>query len=216
MANNKEMTGLSASLSGITSAFKSLKWLVAFCVLAALVTALCCVYYVSMIVQDSRSKVYVLDNGAAFSATMKSSAVTRSDEIRDHLQSFHDLFFNLPPDLKMIEANVERALNFADKSAYKYYDNLRESGFYKNLVNADAFQQIAVDSVKINVGVYPYQARVFCSQWITRSSNMSRFALVTQCRLMEVPRSPKNLHGLMITEFEVVENRQLETRNKNF
>lgn len=211
----KEVGDVQRSLNDISASFRALKMIVMFTVGVGFLAAVVCVYLVSEHDSMMRSSIYVLDNGAAFSATARPSSVTRVDEVRNHVQVFHDLFFNLPPDMTMITRNLERALVLSDKSAYDYYENLREKGFYKNLVNADAYQQIVVDSIKIDITSYPYRALTFCSQFITRRSNMSRFSLVTRCNLVNVPRSANNLNGLMIEEFEVLENRQLEVRNKN-
>ena len=145
---------------------------------------------------------------------MQDAAISREDEIRDQVRTFHNLFFNVPPDMTMIKRNLEQALDLSDKSAYKYFEDLNESGYYKKMVNADAYQQIQVDEVSVDMSVYPYQIVTKCTQWITRDSNMSKYSLITRCVAVNIPRSQKNLHGIMLQKFEVVENRQLETRKR--
>lgn len=210
----KNYSGLSATMGNITSSFKALKGIVIFSISASLLTAVACVILFVTSMNSAKSKIYILDRGASFSASMQDVAVTRGDEVKDQIIRFHSLFFNVPPDMEMIKSNLEKALQYADKSAYNYYQDLQESGYYRRMVNASAYQQIQVEDIDINMETYPYTAVIRSSQWITRESNMTKFSLITKCVVVNTPRSPKNLHGLMIQDFQVVENRQLETRKR--
>jgi conjugative transposon TraK protein len=209
----KNVEGLSKAMNTITSSFGALKTVVLVTIIGAFAFCGFCVYYSFVQMKASQSRVYVLENGMSFSAREGNPAVTKSDEIRDQVKIFHTLFFNVPPDMDMIKKNMDKALAYADRSAYDYYQDLVESGFYKKLVGADAYQQIDVDSIAVDVTSYPYKAIAQCTQWITRGSNRSKYSLVTTCSLVDIPRSANNLHGLMIRKFTVIENKQLETVN---
>lgn len=210
----KNVNGLVKSINRITSAFNSFRFVTVFSIVGAFATAVLCVYYTTTKLAECQTKIYVLDNGRTFSATMQDAAINREDEIKDQVTTFHNLFFNVPPDMSMIKRNLELALNLSDKSAYKYFEDLNESGYYKKMVNADAYQQIQVNEVSVDMSVYPYQITTKCTQWITRDSNMSKYSLITHCIAVNIPRSQKNLHGLMLQKFEVIENNQLETRKR--
>ena len=58
----------------------------------------------------------------------------RPAEAREHVRRFHELFFTLSPEKSAIEHNVKRALLLADKSAYNYYQDFAEKGFYNRLI----------------------------------------------------------------------------------
>ena len=57
----------------------------------------------------------------------------RPAEAREHVRRFHELFFTLSPEKSAIEHNVKRALLLADKSAYNYYADFAEKGFYNRI-----------------------------------------------------------------------------------
>lgn len=211
---NRNANGLTGAMNSITSSFGVLKGVLLFTITAALVCCSLCVMYTFMKVSEMQSKVYILDRGATFSASMQDAAITREDEIRDHVTRFHTLFFNIPPNMEMIRVNLDEAFKLADRSAYDYYQNLTENGFYTKMTAASAYQQIVVEDIEIDLSVYPYKVVVRCSQFITRQSNMTKFSLVTECVVADVPRSGDNLHGLMIQKFRVTDNRQIETRNR--
>ena len=58
----------------------------------------------------------------------------RPAEAREHVRRFHELFFTLSPEKSAIEHNVKRALLLADKSAYNYYADFAEKGFYNRII----------------------------------------------------------------------------------
>lgn len=210
----KNVDGLVSSMGSITASFNSYKFIIMAVIVCSLLSAAFCVVYTMQQVAQLQSKVYVLDGGAAFSASSVDAAVTRQDEVRDQVIRFHELFFNIPPDINMVNLNLEKALKLADKSAYDYFENLKESGYYRKLTGADAYQQVEIKDVLIDMSSYPYQVKVVANQWVTRKSNMSLFTLETGCTLVNVPRSQNNLHGLMIQNFMVTDNRLVETRER--
>src|SRR4051812_31930291 len=72
-------------------------------------------------------RVYILANGKileAFAAERKENIPV---EARDHIETFHRLFFTLDPDDKVIRTNISKALYLADVSAKKQYESLREN-----------------------------------------------------------------------------------------
>jgi conjugative transposon TraK protein len=212
MAKNVE--GLVGSMQSITSSFSAFKVVTIVSVVAALLCGLGCVAYTFVKVEQLSSKIYVLDGGAAFSASAQDASISRVDEIKDQVTRFHDLFFNIPPDFTMINRNLEKALALADKSAYNYFEDLKESGYYKRMTSAEAYQQIEIKDIQVDMTSYPYRVMVEANQWVIRKSNMSLYTLVTICSMENVPRSQANLHGLMIKNFSVKENNLVETRNR--
>lgn len=210
----KNVDGLVGSMESITASFTTFKVVTIVSVVAALLSGIGCVAYTFMKVEQFQSKIYVLDGGSAMSASAQDVSISRQDEIRDHVARFHELFFNIPPDITMVNRNLERALALSDKSAYNYFEDLKESGYYRKMTSAEAYQQIEIKEIVVDMSSYPYRVQVEANQWVTRKSNMSLYTLVTTCTIENVPRSQANLHGMMIKNFSVKENKLVETRNR--
>ena len=96
-----------------------------------------------------------------------------------------------------------------DKSAFAYYKDLTEKGYYNRIISGNINQTIAVDSVVCNFDHYPYQVAAYARQMIIRESNITERSLVTRCNLINSVRSDNNPHGFIMENFEVVENRDL-------
>ena len=123
--------------------------------------------------------------------------------------------FNLSPSSESIKRNVDRALTMSDRSAYDYWMDLSERGFYQRLVSANISQEIVVDSVRVNMQTYPYEAATFGKLFLLRESNITSYEFESSCRLVEVERSPSNPHGMMIEKFLVTKSDNLGTRKRN-
>lgn len=209
------MPSLIETSNTILGAFRRFKFVTVACIAGFFIGLTAVFVYATAMISQAQKTVYVVDSrGQAFSATQQQAGFGREDEIRDQSVKFHELFFNITPNNDIIRRNVERALEISDRSVYSYYNTLQEQGYYKQFVSANATQQIVVDSVRVNMRVHPYQVRTYATEYLTRESVMSKNTLVTQCSMLEVNRSEKNVHGLQIEQFEVLENRTVETRRR--
>lgn len=161
--------------------------------------------------EEQRQKIYVLDNGKSLMlALAQDASINRPVEAREHIRRFHELFFTLAPDKNAIESNMSRAFNLADKSAFDYYKDLSEKGYYNRIISGNVQQRIEVDSVVCNFDTYPYAVRTYAKQFIIRSSNVTKRNLVTSCFLVNSVRSDNNPQGFNIEKFAVVENKDIE------
>lgn len=212
---HNNMQSLIETSNTILGSFKRFKFVTIACIAGFFLGLMVIFVYAMSIVTQAQKTVYVVDNkGQAFSATQQQAGFSREDEVKDQSVRFHELFFNITPSNELIKRNVERALEISDKSVYSYYNNQQEQGYYKQFVSANATQQIAVDSVKVNMRVHPYQVVTYVTEYVTRETVMQKNILVTRCSMLEVNRSEKNVHGLQIEQFEVIDNRTLETRRR--
>ncbi|MBL7869792.1 MAG: conjugative transposon protein TraK [Flavobacterium lindanitolerans] len=161
--------------------------------------------------EQQRQKIYVLDNGKSLMlALAQDASINRPVEAREHVRRFHELFFTLAPDKNAIESNIKRAFNLADKSAFDYYKDLSEKGYYNRIISGNVQQRIEIDSVACNFEKYPYSVRTYAKQFIIRSSNVTKRNLVTSCFLVNSVRSDNNPQGFNIEKFSVVENKDIE------
>lgn len=163
--------------------------------------------YVYVYTATQREQIYVIDQGSVLSATRTSGMPQKDMEIEDHVRRFHQLMYNLAPNIDMINANVRLALELCDESGFEFYSDLKEKQYYARLININAVQQIQVDSVKIDMESYPYHVDTYCSLFVLRESNISKYDYRTSCDVVDVPRSSKNPHGLIMQRF-------LETRHE--
>ena len=130
---------------------------------------------------------------------------------REHVRRFHELFFTIAPDKDAIEKNMERAFVLCDKSAFNYYKDLAEKGYYNRAISGNVNQRIEVDSIHCNFNTYPYAVTTYAREFIVRQSNVTERSLVTTCTLQNSVRSDNNPQGFLMENFLVKENRDIQT-----
>ncbi|WP_313385939.1 conjugative transposon protein TraK [Chishuiella sp.] len=161
--------------------------------------------------EKQRQKIYVLDQGKSLMLALSQDInLNRPVEAREHIRRFHELFFTLAPDKKAIENNMKRAFQLADKSAFDYYNDLAEKGYYSRIISGNVQQRLEVDSIVSDFNHYPYAVKTYAKQYIIRSSNVTKRQLITTCQLLNSVRSDNNPQGFNIEKFEVLENKDLE------
>ena len=162
--------------------------------------------------EKQRQKIYVLDNGKSLMlALSQDMAQNRPVEAKSHVRRFHELFFTLSPDKGAIESNIKRSLFLADKTAFNYYKDLAEKGYYNRVISGNVTQTVEIDSVKCDFDQYPYKVNTYARQLIVRESSLTVRSLVTSCRLLNATRSDNNPHGFIIEAFTITENKDLQT-----
>lgn len=152
-------------------------------------------------VQRNRDALYVLDEGSVLELRRARGGEQKDLQVAEVVTRFHELFYNVAPNMDIINANVDRAMRLADESAYRVYSDLKEQSYYSYMIQNDITQGIYVDSVKVDVMTYPYSAEVFCSLYVHRDTRDFLYRMHTSCSLVEVPRSSSNPNGLMITRY---------------
>jgi conjugative transposon TraK protein len=160
--------------------------------------------------EAQRQKIYVLDEGKSLMLALSQDlSQNRPVEAREHVKRFHELFFTLSPDKNAIESNINRALFLVDKSAFRYYQEMQEKGYYNRIVSGNINQVLQIDSIACNFDAYPYKTTLYAKQMIIRASNVTERGLITRCDLRNSVRSDNNPHGFIMERFEIIENRDL-------
>lgn len=200
------------SLTNIESSFKQIRLYAILFVLFCLGVCGYALYSSYAFAREQREKVYVLDNGKSLILALSQDATTnRPVEAREHVRRFHELFFTIAPDKEAIESNMARAFMLCDKSAFNYYKDLAEKGYYNRIISGNINQRVVLDSIQCNFEIYPYEVQTFGRQYIIRQSNITERSLVTSCTLQNSVRSDNNPQGFLMEQFIVVENRDLQT-----
>ena len=202
------------SLKNIETSFKQIRLFgIVFLVLCAGITGYS-VWSSYSFAEAQRQRIYVMDGGKSLMLALSQDTQNRPVEAREHVRRFHELFFTLSPDKSAIESNVNRALFLVDKSAFKYYQDMAEKGYYNRIISGNINQIVQVDSIACNLDVYPYTAVTYARQMIIRQSNVTERSLVTRCNLINSVRSDNNPHGFTMERFEIVENRDIRVTER--
>lgn len=200
------------SLKNIETSFRQIRTMgIVFVSLCALVTGYA-LWSSYRFAERQREKIYVLDNGKSLILALSQDlSQNRPVEAKEHIRRFHELFFTLSPDKAAIESNIRRALFLCDESAFRYYKDWEEKGYYNRIISANINQSIRVDSVACDFNSYPYRCMTYATQRIIRQSNVTERSLVTTCRLLNASRSDDNPNGFTIEGFTIIENKDLQT-----
>ncbi|HVW98697.1 MAG TPA: conjugative transposon protein TraK [Mucilaginibacter sp.] len=199
-------------LKNIDTAFQHIKRFSLFLIVACVLVSGFAVYASMNLVKTAQGKVYILANGKVLEAVAADRKDNIAVEARDHIRTFHHWFFTLDPDDKVIQANIAKALNLADETARRSYENLKEQGYYNNIISANISQEITVDSIRLDMNNYPYQFRCYATQKLIRSSSSLTRKLVTQGELRNVSRSDNNPHGFLIQKWETLLNQDADPK----
>lgn len=168
-------------------------------------------YELSARLQD---KIYILAGDQAMEAFASKRKDNLLVEAKSHISLFHTYFFTLDPDDKVIEKNISKALYMADASAKKQYNNLKETGYYANIIAGNISQQISIDSITVNIKLEPYFFHCYATEKIIRPNSIVTRNLITQGYLRNVSRSDNNPHGFLIERWETLENKDIKTENR--
>jgi len=199
------------SLKNIESSFRQIRLFTIVFVCLFTVIVCYCVWSAFTFAEAQRQKIYVLDGGKSLMLALSQDlSQNRPVEAREHVKRFHELFFTLSPDKNAIESNIRRALFLVDKSAFAYYKDLTEKGYYNRIISGNINQSIQVDSVVCNFNGYPYFVSTYARQIIIRESNITERSLITHCNLINAVRSDNNPHGFIMESFEIVENKDIQ------
>ena len=161
-----------------------------------------------------QSKVYILSGNTAWSAIAVDKSTYLPMAARGHVRAFHEAFFTLDPDEKVINANISRALYLADGSARRVYDGLKEGGYYSGVIAGNISVHLAVDSIAVEAQHYPIYFRCFGTETIVRPTSKVTRNLVTEGWLRYVGRSDNNPHGFLIEKWTILDNSDLKVETR--
>lgn len=201
-------------MKNIDTAFKHIRVFSLLVIIGTIFLSCFSLYKSYQLVEKMQGKVYILANGKALEAYSADRKDNIPVEARDHIKNFHQLFFTLDPDDKVIQGNITKALYLADASAKREYDNLKENSYYSNIIAGNISQLIKVDSVTIDINQYPYYFQCFATQTIIRTTSTVSRSLITSGYLRNVSRSDNNPHGFLIEKWTTLENKDIKIQNR--
>ncbi|HKG07288.1 MAG TPA: conjugative transposon protein TraK [Pedobacter sp.] len=182
--------------------------------------SLCCSVLIAAMVLYSawaqvavaRKTVYILDNNVPILARQTDMQMNRPAEYRAHIDLFHSIFFSLTPDDKYIQYQMKKAMYLIDESGIQQLNNLKERGYFNSILSSSSVLTLETDSIVLDVPRKYF--RFFGKLKIDRRSATLIRSLVTEGYLKDIPRSDNNPHGLLITGWKTLENKDLENVQK--
>lgn len=170
-------------------------------------------FFAYRLVQDSRKSIYILDNGVPVLAKQTDALLNRPVEYKAQVELFHRLFFTLAPDDAYIKENIQKSLYLVDDSGKKEYTNLKEKGFYNQIVASSSMVSIHTDSIALDMEKMKFS--FYGKQMITRKSSVIVRKLITEGFFKDMIRSPNNPHGVMLEDWRILDNEEVSNQTKN-
>ncbi|WP_121812956.1 conjugative transposon protein TraK [Mucilaginibacter kameinonensis] len=164
-------------------------------------------------VSNARQSIYILDNNVPILAKQTNMQLNRPAEYRASIDLFHSIFFSLTPDDKFIEYQMKRAMYLVDESGMLQYNNLKEKGFFNSILSSSSVLTIQTDSIQLDM--INKRFVYYGKQVIDRRSSTVTRSLITTGNLKDIPRSDNNSHGVLITNWKTLENKDLSNVQKN-
>ena len=164
-------------------------------------------------VSSARRSIYILDNHVPMLAKQTDVQLNRPAEYRADVDLFHSLFFSLTPDDRFIEYQMKKAMYLVDESGARQYNDLKEKGYFSSVLSSSSVLTLQTDSIFLDIPKRYF--RFYGKQRIDRRSATVVRSLITEGTLRDMPRSENNPHGILITQWKILENKDLENVQKN-
>lgn len=194
----------------IEAAFTYVRKFSLFFLVANLVISCYIIYSARQTIAVSQGKVYVLSNGKLLEATAVNRKQQLPVELRDHVTTFHQYFFNLEPDEQLIRKQVGKALYLCDESARREYNNLNERGYYAGIVSGNISQRLETDSILLDLNTSPWSVKYFGKLSIIRPTSVVIRSLVTQATIRDLGSvSDNNPHGFLMEHWKIIDNHDI-------
>jgi conjugative transposon TraK protein len=169
-------------------------------------------FYAYRLVSNSQKSIYLLDNNIPIMARQTDMQMNRPAEYRADVDLFHSLFFSLTPDDKYIEYQIRKAMYLVDESGMDQYNDLKEKGFFNSILSSSSVLTLQTDSISLDM---PHRYfRYYGKLKIDRRTSTVVRSLITEGYLKDIPRSDNNPHGVLITGWKTLENKDLSNVEK--
>ena len=162
-------------------------------------------------VTDAQQKVYVLDGNVPILVNRTTMEETLDVEAKSHIEMFHHYSLRLLPMTSTSAIRWRRRCIWSMKLVGAVH-TLKER-LLQHIMGTSAVFSIFCDSIKFNKEKmeFTYYGR----QRIERRSNILMRELVTAGQVKRVPRTENNPHGLLITNWRTLLNKDIEQKSKS-
>ena len=171
------------------------------CTVICAFTVWCCI----SLVNEERQQIYVLDGDIPFLAERARLEANFTMEAKAHRIGVTD---STCARHDYIKWTVGKAMYMADGTALKQKQAMDENGFYSDIISSSAVCTIMCDSIQFDE--HERKFTYYGTQLIKRRTRDIRRSMVTTGYIESVPRTRNNPHGLLITGWRTLENRDLD------
>jgi conjugative transposon TraK protein len=202
-------------IKNIESKIRLASWISISSLITSVIISLGVSFFAFKQILIARKSVYILDqNSTPYQANQLDVNVNRPLEYRTHVNLFHMLFFTLAPDEKFMEYQMKKAMYLIDETGALQYNNLREKGFFNSILSSSAVLTIQTDSIHVDPERKYF--RYYGKQTIDRRSSTMVRTLITEGYLHDLKlRTENNGHGVLITKWKTIENKDISHVQKN-
>lgn len=178
-----------------------------------LLCSICCTFIVYKTSESAKNGFYLLDNGQKLSLVRVKDYKNAIDILCEgHIEIFHELFFDLEPDLEYIKKNIEeKALYMVGHSGARLYNRLVDQDYYDDIAKSGYSIELERDTIIVDYSKYPFKFEFIGKQKIEKDGQTEYRSLITTGYIKETKSTPNNLNGLKIVRFVVRENNDLPT-----
>lgn len=168
--------------------------------------------YAFKVNSNANKTIYVLADNTPIMAIRTDFDSNRPVEYKSQISYFHSLFFNITPDDKFIESQMEKAMYLIDDSGIQQYRNMKERGFYSSILSSNSIVSLMTDSISLDLNNNSFI--FYGKQIIDRKTSRLTRNLITSGEVMDIPRSENNAHGILITNWKTIDNKDINFTEK--
>lgn len=180
--------------------------------LTAIIISIVSFSYAAKMITLEKKQIYVLNNNIPLVATRINIEDNREAEYKAHIAAFHDYFFSFPPDNDYISTQLKKAMYLIDASGVQQYNSLKEKGFFTSVVSTSSTITTQMDSINLDLNSMHWV--YYGKEKIDRPSMITVRSLVTEGFVKDIPRSFNNPHGVLITNWKTIENKDILSNAK--
>jgi len=198
------------SLMNIDTAFKQTRLIAILTLLSSFLFCGMVMVVAMNMVTKGKGKIYITNGfGNTLTAYQISANENRKAEVKAQVRNFHAQLYDITPNPDEIKKKVDQILLMGDASVKAFMDK-RGDSYYKKLISSNVEIKYELDSIKVNIDVYPYKAVQYGKEIVQTQVGFLIKNLITSLDLREVARTDDNPHGLLIGVFEVHKNNRIQ------
>ena len=111
-----------------------------------------------------------------------------------------------------LKKNVDKSLYLIDDTAKRERENLLEKGFYNQIISSNATVSIQTDSINLDLNTKKFV--YYGTQMINRKTSLIIRKLITQGYFKDIARTPNNAHGVLLENWNIVDNSEVAVKQK--
>lgn len=189
-------------------------WISAGSFATAIIVSIAAFSYAAKMISSEKNQIYVLDNNIPLVAVRTKVQDNRPAEYKASIETYHDLFFSLPPDNEYIQKQLNKAMFLIDATGLAQYNTLKEKGYFSGLISTSSIITCTKDSIVLDLNTKEW--RYYGKEKIERPSTITIRSLVTSGRLQDVTRTENNPHGVLLTNWKTIENKDISNASKRY